>query len=217
MRADPRAGDGNLPVSRETGARLAILVQELERWQKIKNLVAESTLTQVWSRHVADSLQLLALQPAARAWLDLGSGAGFPGLVLGISLASEPGAVVHLVESNARKCAFLRHVARETGARVEVHETRLEAAVDGFVGRVEVVTARALAPLGTLFGWTESLVQTGTIGLFPKGRDLQAELTEAEKSWKFAGEMLPSQTDSQARIVRVTALERARASGDERQ
>lgn len=164
-------------------------------------------MAEAWTRHVEDSLQLLGHAPSARRWLDLGSGAGFPGLVLAIALADIPDASVHLVESNARKCAFLRHAARETGARAKVHESRLETAIPEFIGRVEVVTARALAPLDRLFTWTKPLFDAGSIALFPKGRGVQAELTEAEKSWKLTAEMLPSLTDSHARIVRVTSLE----------
>lgn len=217
MKEDELATASHALVSRETRARLTILVRELRRWQQVKNLVAESTLPEVWSRHIADSLQLRDYEPGAHTWLDLGSGAGFPGLVLGISLADQTGALVHLVESNARKCAFLRHVARETEARVKVHEARLERSLDQFVGQVDVVTARALAPLADLFEWIEPLMRAGAVGLFPKGRGVAAELTDAEKSWKFTAEMLPSQTDSQARILRVTALERApRAAEDKR-
>jgi 16S rRNA (guanine527-N7)-methyltransferase len=192
-------------VSRETSAKLDVLVGELERWQAIKNLVGPGTLREVWSRHIADSLQLLALEPAARRWLDLGSGAGFPGLVIAIALA-EKGGHVDLVESNGRKCAFLRHVARLTGALVTVHERRLETAVDGFAGKVEVVTARALAPLPQLVQGTQALLKTGTVGLFLKGRDVQAELTEAANSWRLATDLIPSRTDSQARIVRIRSL-----------
>jgi 16S rRNA (guanine527-N7)-methyltransferase len=193
-------------VSRETSAKLDLFVAELERWQTVKNLVGPGTLGEVWQRHVADSLQLSALEPRALRWLDLGSGAGFPGLVIAIALAGRPGAEVHLVESNARKCAFLRHVARLTAAPAVVHQARLETAVEGFVGKVEVVTARALAPLVELVGWTQALLKTGTVGLFPKGREVQSELTEAAKSWRLEADLIPSRTDSQARIVRIRSL-----------
>ena len=194
-------------VSRETGERLAILVAELRRWQRVKNLVGPGTLETVWSRHVADSLQLLDMEPQAVRWADLGSGAGFPGLVIAIALADRPGAEVHLVESNGRKCAFLRHAVRATGAPAVVHEARLEAVVPGLVGRVDVVTARALAPLDHLLGATGDLLTTGTVGLFPKGRDAAVELTQAEISWRFEAELLPSRTDSEARVIRVTSFE----------
>jgi 16S rRNA (guanine527-N7)-methyltransferase len=193
-------------VSRETKERLTLLERELRRWQAIKNLVGPATLDQIWERHIVDSLQLLDLAPEARTWLDLGSGAGFPGLVLAIA-GFDSGLTVNLVESNSRKCAFLRHVARLTGVRATVHEARLEVAIPGFIGRTDVVSARALASLAKLLDWTEPLLKTGTTGLFPKGRDAEIELTEAEKSWKFNADILPSRTDSEARILRITSIE----------
>jgi 16S rRNA (guanine527-N7)-methyltransferase len=193
------------PVSRETSERLGVLAAELRRWQGIKNLVGRGTLGEVWTRHIADSLQLLDLAPKAKTWLDLGSGAGFPGLVLGIAALERPGMGVALVESNGRKCAFLRHVARLTGAAVTIHEARLEEVVPRFVG-VEVVTARALAPLAQLVAWTAPLLQSGTVGLFLKGREAERELTEVEKSWTFDAELHPSRTDSAGRVLRIHSL-----------
>lgn len=176
---------------------------ELRRWQAIKNLVGPGTLDRVWTRHVADSAQLLECAPEAGAWLDLGSGAGFPGLVLAVLLRERPEAEVHLVESNARKCAFLRHAARETGARAIIHEARLEDVVPDFVGRIDVVTARALAPLGDLIAWTEPLLRRGAIGLFPKGREAQAELTAAAECWTFTAHATPSRTSPDGRLLRI--------------
>ena len=196
----------NLDVSRETLDRLALLESELRRWQAIKNLVGPATLDHIWDRHIVDSLQLLDLAPEARTWLDLGSGAGFPGLVLAIA-GHERGLKVHLVESNSRKCAFLRHIARLTGAQATIHEARLETIIPGFIGKADVVSARALASLTKLLEWTEPLLKAGTIGLFPKGRDADIELTEAAKRWKFKADVLPSQTDSEARIIRITSIE----------
>lgn len=193
-------------VSRETLASLERYVEELRRWQRIKNLVGPGTLDQVWTRHIADSLQLAGLAPEAKRWLDLGSGAGLPGLPLAILGQGRAGFHVHLVESNARKCAFLRHAARACAAPVTVHEARLEAVIPGLVGAVDVVTARALAPLGQLIAWTAPLLKSGITGLFPKGREVEAELTEARKSWTFEADLVPSQTDAAARIVRLTAV-----------
>ena len=193
-------------VSRETREKLELLERELRRWQAIKNLVGPATLDRIWDRHIVDSLQLLDLAPDARTWLDLGSGAGFPGLVLAIA-GAERGLRVHLVESNSRKCAFLRHVVRLAGAPATIHEARLEAVIPGFVGRADVVSARALAALPLLLEWTEPLLKAGTIGLFPKGRDAEIELTEARKRWTFAADILPSRTDSEARILRITSIE----------
>jgi 16S rRNA (guanine527-N7)-methyltransferase len=196
------------PVSRETEERLALLVTELERWQVAKNLVSSTTLAEVWTRHVADSLQIQALAPEARRWLDLGSGGGFPGLVVGICLAGRAGGHIDLVESNARKCAFLRHAARVTEAPVTVHAARIEDVVGNFVGKVDVVTARALAPLPQLLDWCNELLRTGTLGLFPKGQHLDAELTEASKYWKIQSSAVPSVTDSAARILMVRGAEK---------
>ena len=194
-------------VSRETGACLDTYVAQLRRWQTVKNLVGPATLREVWTRHVADALQLIALAPEATRWLDLGSGAGIPGLLLAIAGRERPDFTVDLVESNARKCAFLMETARLTQAPARVHNSRIEDIIDTRIG-AEIVCARALAPLTQLLAWTEPLLKTGTVALFPKGRDVQSELTEAAQRWKFVYDLLPSRTDSDARIVRVTALSR---------
>lgn len=194
-------------VSRETAAALDIYVAQLARWQNVKNLVGPATLAEVWHRHVADALQLLALAPEARTWVDLGSGAGIPGLILAIAGRVRSGCHVRLIESNTRKCAFLTETARLTGAPVTVHNARIESVIGSLTG-ADIVCARALAPLTQLLAWTEPLLKTGTIGLFPKGRDAAAELTEADREWTFARDLIPSRTDSQARIVRVTSLSR---------
>ncbi len=209
--ADDRAAALALrPVSRETAERLDILARELRRWQEIKNLVGPGTLDQVWMRHIADSLQLLDVAQEAKTWVDLGSGAGFPGLVLAITGFERNGMRVDLVESNGRKCAFLRHVARLTGTSVTIHQARVEAVIGRFQG-ANIVTARALAPLPQLLAWAEPLLTTGTIGLFPKGREAAAELTEAAKSWRFEAELVPSRIDSDGQIVRIHSL-KARSS-----
>ena len=194
-------------VSRETAVRLDTYVAQLRRWQTVKNLVGPATLSEVWTRHVADALQLMALAPDATRWLDLGSGAGIPGLILALAGRDRPGFQVDLIESNARKCAFLLETARLTEAQARVYNARIEDAIAARIG-VEIVCARALAPLTQLLAWTEPLLKTGTVALFPKGRDVQSELTEAAQRWRFVYDLVPSRTDSDARIVRVTALSR---------
>lgn len=191
-------------VSRETMAALDVYVAQLARWQTVKNLVGPSTLAEVWSRHVADALQLLSLAPKARHWVDIGSGAGIPGLILAIA-GKERGLRVTLVESNSRKCAFLSEAARLTGAPAEIRNGRIEAILPT-VTDAEIVCARALASLDQLLEWTAPMLKSGTTGLFPKGRDVQAELTQAAARWTFTHDLVPSRTDSEARIVRVTAL-----------
>lgn len=194
-------------VSRETAQALDLYVAQLRRWQGVKNLVGPATLAEVWTRHVADALQLHALAPEAGTWLDLGSGAGIPGLILAIAGRHRPGFRVDLVESNARKCAFLLETARLTGAPAHIRTARIEDAVGAYAG-VAVVCARAVAPLTQLLAWAEPLLTTGTLGLFPKGRDVAAELTEAAQRWRFVYDLVPSRTEPEARIVRVTALSR---------
>ena len=194
-------------VSRETAAKLDLYVAQLRRWQSVKNLVGPATLSEVWTRHVADALQLLDLAPEATRWLDLGSGAGIPGLILAIAGADRPGFSVDLVESNARKCAFLTEAARLTGAPARVHNARIEDVIGKLAG-AEIVCARALANLDQLLAWTEPLLKMGTTGLFPKGRDVEAELTQAAQRWRFVYDLHPSRTGSAARIVRVTDLSR---------
>jgi 16S rRNA (guanine527-N7)-methyltransferase len=204
-----KPAEGTMPaldVSRETKEKLELLERELRRWQAIKNLVGPATLDHIRDRHIVDSLQLLDLAPEAKLWLDLGSGAGFPGLVLAIA-GAERGLKVHLVESNSRKCAFLRHITRLAGVSATVHEARLESVIPDFIGKADVVSARALASLTMLLDWTEPLLKAGTIGLFPKGRDAEIELTEARKKWTFKADILPSRTDSDARILRITSIE----------
>ena len=191
-------------VSRETTQALDTYVAQLTRWQTVKNLVGPSTLSEVWSRHIADTLQLLALAPEAKRWIDLGSGAGIPGLILAIA-GKEKGIHVTLVESNARKCAFLSEAARLTGAPATVRNARIEAVIGAEAG-VDIVCARALAALDQLLDWSAPLLKSGTTGLFPKGRDVQAELTQAAARWTFTYDLVPSRTESDARIVRVTAL-----------
>src|ERR1700704_6875913 len=150
LASDKAAALALTPVSRETEARLDRYVDLLLEWQAKTNLVAPSTLPNLWTRHISDSLQLLTLAPSAKLWADLGSGGGFPGVVLACALAETPGATVHLVERNAKKAAFLREALRVTGSPGTVHLADIEDNVDSIVGRVDCVTARAVAPLHQL-------------------------------------------------------------------
>jgi 16S rRNA (guanine527-N7)-methyltransferase len=194
------------PVSRETSDRLDGFVALLRTWQQRINLIAPSTEPKLWTRHIADSLQLLALAPDARVWVDLGSGGGFPGLVVACALADTVNARVHLVESNTKKAAFLREAIRATGAAAEVHAVRIEEFVENFTTPVDVVTARALAPLADLLTAAYPLLKTGAVGLFPKGQDVGLELTQAAKCWSIQSSLAQSLTDPKGRIVRVTRI-----------
>jgi 16S rRNA (guanine527-N7)-methyltransferase len=195
------------PVSRETAERLDRFVALLLRWQKTTQLIAPSTVPTLWVRHIADSLQLLDLVPEAKIWVDLGTGGGFPGLVIACALRDVPGAQVHLIESNAKKAAFLREAVAATESPAVVHGVRMEKFVESFAGGADIVTARAVSPLSLLLGQCLPLLKQGTLGLFPKGQDVEAELTEASKCWKMGVDLVPSRTDPKARIVMIRALE----------
>lgn len=208
-------------ISRETTDRLVTYAALLKQWQKAVNLVAPSTLATLWHRHFADSAQLLAYAPpAAGHWLDLGSGGGFPGLVLAILLAgrsdSSSTVRVTLVESDTRKAAFLREVVRQTGlaatpVAVDILSARIESiTTQGKVESVDVITARALAPLEELFRLAAPLFGAATVGLFLKGREVDREVAAARQSWEFSVELAPSVTDADARVVLVRRL-RAKA------
>lgn len=194
------------PVSRETADRLDRFVDLLLKTQQHTNLIGPATVSEVWTRHIADSLQLLALAPDARVWVDLGSGGGFPGLVLACALVERPGAVMHLIESNGKKAAFLRHVICALSLPAQVHERRIEDFAPGFA--VDVITARAVAPLAKLLGYVAPLLETGAKALLPKGQDVEAELTEAAKYWNIQADRVPSRTHPAGRIVVVRALAR---------
>jgi len=195
------------PVSRETLERLDRFVALLLDWQLRMNLIAPSTEPQIWTRHIADSLQLLRLAPQARIWADLGSGAGFPGLVIACALADTPGAHVHLVESTGKKAAFLREAVKATAAPATVHAMRAEEFIAAAAEPVDVVTARALAPLPKLVALAYPLLKKGALGIFPKGQDVAVELTAAAKCWKIQASLALSRTDPKARIVVVRGLE----------
>jgi 16S rRNA (guanine527-N7)-methyltransferase len=196
------------PVSRETEARLDRYVDLLLQWQAKTNLVAPSTLAHLWTRHISDSLQLLALAPTAKLWADLGSGGGFPGVVLACAVAGVPGAMVHLVERHAKKAAFLREALRVTQAPGMVHLADIGDSVDRLPSGLDCVTARAVAPLHQLIGFAEPLVNRGAKALFLKGQDVEAELTEATKCWNIKPHLHSSRTGGHGWIVELDRIER---------
>jgi 16S rRNA (guanine527-N7)-methyltransferase len=205
--ADRVAALALVAVSRETEARLDRFVAILSVWQRHTNLIAASTEATLWTRHIADSLQLIALAPEARVWADLGSGGGFPGLAIACALADTPGARIHLVESNQKKANFLREAAGAARAPAIVHAMRIEDFVKNPPDHIDIVTARALAPLPKLLTAVYPLLKTGAVGVFPKGQDVGAELTEAAKCWNIGATLVPSRTNATARIVVIRHLE----------
>lgn len=194
------------PVSRETEERLDRFVALLLDWQKTTNLIAPSTIPELWTRHIADSLQIVPLAPVARTWADFGSGAGFPGLMVACALADRPDTTVHLVESNTKKAAFLREAVRVTGAPAVVHAMRIEEFVARPPAGIEIVTSRALAALALLLAHAHPLLRNGGEALFLKGQDVELELTEAAKYWSIQATFVQSKTDPQGRVVVVRGL-----------
>lgn len=197
---------GLVPVSRETLSRLDRFVELLLARNQITNLIAKSTVPHVWTRHVADSLQLASLAQG-RTWVDLGSGGGFPGLVIACTIPEHDRGVVHLIESRDRKAAFLRDAAQTIGVPAVIHRGRVEEVIPK-LEPVDVVTARALAPLPKLLEYVEPLVAKGAKALLMKGQDIETELTQAAKYWKIRSEIVPSKTDPSGRILVVFELTR---------
>ncbi len=203
--------DLGLAVPRETIARLEIHRRLLAEWSERMNLVGPRELELFWSRHALDSAQLVKFAPQAKRWVDLGSGAGFPGLVIAAFLAEAPDTAVHLVESTTKKAAFLSAVAEEAGLPVKVFNQRIEDFGPG-EGPYDVVTARALAPLNRLIPYAKPILDRGAIGLFHKGAELDAELAAAKNVLEggasgvsYRADVLESISDPRGRIIRVAA------------
>lgn len=173
-------------VSRETHERLEHFVELFKKWNRTTNLVAPSTLTELWSRHVADSAQIFQMSPTPQKWVDLGSGGGFPGVITAIFLAELGDGWVDLVESNNKKAAFLRIALKETGARGAVHPLRIERAPE-IINTCDAVSARALAELDLLFDYIHpwALNNPNLKAYFNKGRDYDSEVQKAHGRWQF--------------------------------
>jgi 16S rRNA (guanine527-N7)-methyltransferase len=187
------------PIERE----LAIYEDLLRRWQAKINLVAPNTLDEAWLRHFADSAQVAAALPEAVRWADIGAGAGFPGLVTALLVRGRPGAIVHLIESDQRKAAFLRAVSRETDAPVAVHAERIEKALPPLAGEIDAISARALAPLDRLLVMVNQPLKKGAKAVFLKGAEWQDELTAAQRIGNFTFQTIQSRTHSRARLIVV--------------
>ena len=170
----------------------------------VMNLVGPDTLPDVWNRHIRDSAQLLELAPQATTWADLGAGAGFPGVVLAVLLKGRPGAHVWLIDSLGKRCRFLQEIVDELALPATVINGRAE---DQTL-KVDVVTARAVAPMEKLLGYAQPYLQRGAQGLFLKGEKAEAELIEARKVWHFESSLSVSRSDPRGRIVSVRSLRR---------
>ncbi|MDX8495927.1 16S rRNA (guanine(527)-N(7))-methyltransferase RsmG [Mesorhizobium sp. VK22B] len=197
------------PVSRETFERLQAFEQLFLKWNRSINLAAPSTLDDVWRRHIMDSAQLARIAPAAKRWVDLGSGGGFPGLVLGFLLAERPGASIDLVESNRKKASFLQSVTGQFSLPARVLARRIDDSY-AFVSEPEIVTARALAGLPDLLGLSAPWLTKGARALFHKGRDYRAEVEESAHRWAFDLVEHPSMTDPHGVILELSDLRPAK-------
>jgi len=186
-------------------ADLETFLEMLIAGNAVMNLVGPATLPDFWNRHAWDSAQLLRLAPEARTWADLGAGAGFPGLVLAILFKPVPGATVHLVESMAKRCRFLTSVSEALDLPVVIHNKRAE----DLSLTVDIVTARACAPMSRLLGYARPYLKRGAVGLFLKGQDVVSELADAASSWTFSSRLIESLSDPRGRIVEVKGLSRA--------
>ena len=196
-------------VSRETFSLLERLAALVEKWNKSINLISKSTVPNLWERHILDSVQIYhATQVNFKRWLDIGSGAGFPGLVLAI-LAKEKniGGEIILVESDKRKCAFLYTVRRDLNLNLSIINKRIE---ECDPQNADIISARALANLTKLFDLSFNHKCENTTFIFPKGRSWQEELVAAEKTWNFSWEAVNSITDSQAVVLKIGELSRAK-------
>jgi 16S rRNA (guanine527-N7)-methyltransferase len=198
-------------AARASDAQMARLEQFralLVDWNSRMNLVGPSALAEFWGRHAWDSAQLLDIAPRARTWADLGAGAGFPGLVLAILLKGRPGAKVHLIESVAKRCRFLDEAVAVLDLPAQVHHARAEA----MSLQVDIVTARACAPMVKLLGHAWPYLFKGATGLFLKGQDVEVELADAAKYWKFSPTLIPSRSHPDGRIVKLKGIARVRAA-----
>lgn len=205
-----------LPLDAAMEERLVAYVGLVRKWQPVKNLVAPSTLPDIWRRHVADGAQAFAALPKARRWLDLGSGAGFPGLVTAILLADVEGASVTLVESNGRKAAFLQAVTRELRLPAKIVSERIESLPERLPAgeiRFDAVSARALASLDRLLSYAEPWLGAGATGVFHKGQDFATEHRQAALSWSFDLVELKSRIEADSRIILVDHVRRLPTAG----
>lgn len=199
FRAQARATDQQI-------ADLTTFLGLLSEANEVMNLVGPDTIPDFWNRHAWDSAQLLAIEPDALTWADLGAGAGFPGVVLAIMLKGRPGAHVWLIDSLGKRCRFLQQIVDALDLPATVINGRAEAQTI----KVDVVTARAVAAMEKLLGYAQPYFQRGAQGLFLKGEKAEAELNEAAKVWQFEAELWESQSDTRGRIVHLRSLRRGR-------
>ena len=191
-------------VSRETSNKLTLFANIVEKWTPRINLISKASVPYIWQRHIEDSIQIYSLVPPVSSWVDLGSGGGFPAIVVAL-LAQQDGrsSKFTLVESDQRKCVFLRTAIRELGLKVEVLNDRIENIPPL---EANVVSARALAELPLLIGLASRHMKSDGIAIFPKGKNWKVEDAKARKSWAYSNESIPSKTDPSAAILKIKEI-----------
>lgn len=194
------------PVSARVLSALDDYVELLNRWRNATNLISERDFVEIWNRHIADSAQIRAFAPMATSWLDIGTGAGFPGAVIAILLTDVPGAIVHCVESDRRKSAFLRQVARTTTAPIQVHGCRMEPSLNEAFRSVHAVTARGVTGLTDLVKLTRFIIECGAVGIFPRGKVSLGEVCELTQREALCIEVVSSHVDSASSVVLINRL-----------
>jgi 16S rRNA (guanine527-N7)-methyltransferase len=198
----------------DTARRFEIMDRLLLQWQNAVNLIAPATISGRWTRHYADSAQLLRHAATAKTWVDLGSGGGFPGLVVAILLANQEDSTVNLIESNGRKCAFLSEVVRQTGVSAKIHHGRIaDIARQGAIPVADVISARALAPLDALLDLAQPFFGDASAGLFLKGQDAASEIADAKARWSFDVQLSPSISDPGGQVLKIGKLKPAGTRG----
>lgn len=195
-------------VSRETAERLEHFATLFAKWAKAINLVAPSTFNDLWDRHIADSAQIFQIESKPQTWVDLGSGGGFPGIITAILLAEAGDGWVHLIESNNKKCAFLRTAIAETGARASVYPVRIETAPE-LITECDAVSARALAELDTLLGYSWPWAQRNPSlkVYFHKGRDYRNEIDKSRRRWSFDLVIHRSKIEQDSVVLEIGAIQ----------
>ena len=198
-----------ISASADLEKRLDIYVDLITKWRGVVNLISERSFGRIWTRHIADSAQLLDHAPLARRWVDLGSGAGFPGMVIALQLAERADAVVHCIESDQRKAAFLRQVARATGAPASIHPIRIQSLDLKIIEPVDAITSRALARLPQLVKFANVWLANGAVGVFPCGRSADSSLQTILRAPQFETETFRNRLDPDARIIRIRSATKA--------
>jgi len=203
MAKDRQSALSLISVSRETEERFDVFVRILTRWRQKINLISETGFASVWTRHIADSAQIHLMVPTTIRWLDIGSGAGFPGIVLAAQLAAVKGGVVHCVETDQRRCAFLREVARAACVPAVIHAIPIQLLNASELGGVDGVTSRAVSPLTKTLDMAESWLRSGTPGIFPCGRTAAVHVHPISNHSHFRIESIPSIIDPSSSFLRV--------------